>query len=748
MANIGLVSPGVKVREVDLTVGRIDSIMDMTGAIVGPFPKGPVGEAIQVDNEQDLIDLYGKPISSDRQYEYWYTASNYLNYGGILRVVRSDGANIRNANVGGMPTTHPTGIGSTDSLKIKSYEDYKNNYETTSSYRLAARNPGHWAEGLKVAYIDGAADQQLLVGHHAVNQTSVGAAVTQAFPANTIIAGLGTTSVADGYLQGIITGTGTSTIDVKVCNRVSAAGSIFPVSYVENGVYSFKVGTATSVGAGAHAIPGASGLSFCTSSSTIANPKAGLGTVSSILDEKDWYEEQYIQLKNGAVQWKSIAEKPTTSTYAAARNSSNDQLHVVVIDDKGSISGNQGTILEAHTFLSKAYDSVNTFGRQVWYKDYIADNSDYIFVGVQTGNGSIASGIQTAFTSTDTSNTWGLDTQDIAFNVVGNRMYTLAHGRDYSSGADYDANTHIAGYNVSLGELMAGYELFENEAEYSVNYLLNGPGIMGDKEQSQAKANKLIDIAESRKDCIACISPHKESVVNVNSSKDQTNNVVRFFDAITSSSYAVFDSGYKYQFDRFNNTFQYMPLNGDIAGLMARTSEDQYPWFSPAGAQRGNILNVVKLAYNPSKIQRDSLYTRRVNPVIFSPGGGFMLFGDKTGLGYASAFDRINVRRLFMTLEASIEVAARTKLFEFNDEITRADFRNIVEPYLRDVQAKRGITDFVVICDDTNNTPDVIDANEFKADIFIKPARSINFIGLTFVATRTGVAFSEVIGTV
>ena len=391
---------------------------------------------------------------------------------------------------------------------------------------------------------------------------------------------------------------------------------------------------------------------------------------------------------------------------------------------------------------------MNTFGRQVWYKDYIADNSDYIFVGVQTGNGSIASGIQTAFTSTDLSNTWGLDTQDIAFNVVGNTLYTLAHGRDYSSGADFDANTHIAGYNVSLGELMAGYELFENEAEYSVNYLLNGPGIMGDKEQSQAKANKLIDIAESRKDCIACISPHKESVVNVNSSKDQTNNVVRFFDAITSSSYAVFDSGYKYQFDRFNNTFQYMPLNGDIAGLMARTSEDQYPWFSPAGAQRGNILNVVKLAYNPSKIQRDSLYTRRVNPVIFSPGGGFMLFGDKTGLGYASAFDRINVRRLFMTLEASIEVAARTKLFEFNDEITRADFRNIVEPYLRDVQAKRGITDFVVICDDTNNTPDVIDANEFKADIFIKPARSINFIGLTFVATRTGVAFSEVIGTV
>ena len=304
------------------------------------------------------------------------------------------------------------------------------------------------------------------------------------------------------------------------------------------------------------------------------------------------------------------------------------------------------------------------------------------------------------------------------------------------------------GYTTTLGDVIGGYEIFENEAEYSVNFLLNGPGIPNDKQGSQAKANKLIAIAEGRKDCIAVVSPDRESVVDVTSSKNQTDNVVQFFDALTSSSYAVFDSGYKYQFDRFNNTFRYMPLNGDIAGLMARTSQEQFPWFSPAGAQRGSILNTVKLAYNPSKVQRDTLYTRRVNPVIFSPGGGFLLFGDKTALSFASAFDRINVRRLFLTLEQTIEVAARTQLFEFNDDITRANFRNIVEPYLRDVQAKRGITDFVVICDDTNNTPDVIDANEFKADIFIKPARSINFIGLTFVATRTGVAFEEVVGRV
>ena len=471
-------------------------------------------------------------------------------------------------------------------------------------------------------------------------------------------------------------------------------------------------------------------------------PATGLSTVASVTTRDDWYDNQFIQLDNGQVLWKSVAEKPGTSGFAAARNSENDQLHVVVVDDKGSISGNAGTILEKHAFLSKATDAVNSLGSQVYYKDYIADNSNYIFVGVSTGNGSIASGIQTAFTATSTENVWGTKTQDVTFNVAGNQLYSLVAGKDYSG------TNNEGGYTTTLGDVIGGYEIFENEAEYSVNFLLNGPGIPNDKQGSQAKANKLIAIAEGRKDCIAVVSPDRESVVDVTSSKNQTDNVVQFFDALTSSSYAVFDSGYKYQFDRFNNTFRYMPLNGDIAGLMARTSQEQFPWFSPAGAQRGSILNTVKLAYNPSKVQRDTLYTRRVNPVIFSPGGGFLLFGDKTALSFASAFDRINVRRLFLTLEQTIEVAARTQLFEFNDDITRANFRNIVEPYLRDVQAKRGITDFVVICDDTNNTPDVIDANEFKADIFIKPARSINFIGLTFVATRTGVAFEEVVGRV
>ncbi|MFZ9728507.1 MAG: phage tail sheath C-terminal domain-containing protein, partial [Candidatus Nanopelagicaceae bacterium] len=296
---------------------------------------------------------------------------------------------------------------------------------------------------------------------------------------------------------------------------------------------------------------------------------------------------------------------------------------------------------------------------------------------------------------------------------------------------------------------------FENTDQYQADFLLMGSANYA-KETAQALANKLISVAELRKDAIAFITPYRLAFLNdtsagsvtVNSDATITDNVISFYSPVTSSSFAVFDSGYKYMYDRFADTFRYVPLNGDIAGLCARNDINNFPWFSPAGTQRGAILNAVKLAYNPSKTQRDKLYSNRVNPVIFSPGAGITLFGDKTGLGKASAFDRVNVRRLFIYLENAISAAARDQMFEFNDEITRTNFVNTVEPFLRDVQAKRGIFDFRVICDETNNTAAIIDNNEFVADIFVKPARSINFIGLTFVATRTGVSFDEVVGTV
>ena len=278
-----------------------------------------------------------------------------------------------------------------------------------------------------------------------------------------------------------------------------------------------------------------------------------------------------------------------------------------------------------------------------------------------------------------------------------------------------------------------------------------GPGFGGDATvpyNSQAKANYLISLAQQRADCVAVISPHRGSVVDITNTNTQTDNIIKFFSPLQSSSYAVFDSGYKYTYDRFNNKFRYIPCNADVAGLMCRTNIVAYPWFSPAGQQRGIINNAIKLAYNPSKAQRDQLYPLRINAIVNQPGIGVLLFGDKTALGYASAFDRINVRRLFLTIEQSLQRAAQAQLFELNDQITRANFVNIVEPYLRDVQAKRGLYGFLVVCDETNNTPDVIDNNEFRADIYLKPAKSINYVTLTFVATRTGVSFEEVAGTV
>ena len=344
---------------------------------------------------------------------------------------------------------------------------------------------------------------------------------------------------------------------------------------------------------------------------------------------------------------------------------------------------------------------------------------------------------------------WGQVTQGVSFVGVGKSTFSLEGGKDY--GGTFTAPT----YPTTLGDIISGYNEFTNIREYPVNYLIMGPG-MGSREETVGKANKLISIASNRKDCIAVVGPSKSDVLSGSgvapvplvNSDTQTSNILATCNQYTSSSYAVIDSGYKYIFDRFNNKFRYIPTNSDVAGMMARTSQNSFPWFSPAGADRGVVNNAVKLAYNPSQAQRDLLYTKRINPVVAFPGQGIILFGDKTALAYTSAFDRINVRRLFLNVETAIERAARAQLFEFNDDITRANFVNIVEPFLRDVQAKRGITDFLVVCDESNNTADIIDANEFRADIFIKPARSINFIGLTFVATRTGISFEEVVGTV
>jgi hypothetical protein len=466
----------------------------------------------------------------------------------------------------------------------------------------------------------------------------------------------------------------------------------------------------------------------------------------TILSINDWYNQQTLNLTNSTIFWRSIAEKPVTTDYTLQRSGKNDGIHVVLVDDSGAVSGIQGNILEKHLNLSKARDAVSAVNSPIktWYKDYLANFSKYIYAGANPSSSPDtfhqtspkSTGFSSGFVPISLSNgLWGQNAQGVTFSSIGNKTYNLAGGVDYSTGT------------ATLASLNNAYDLFLNREEIEVDFLIYGPSLLSELE-SQAKANKLISIANFRKDCIAVISPYRGGVVNETNPETQTNNIVRFFSPLSSSSYAVFDSGYKYTFDRFNNQFRYIPCNADVAGLMARTNLTAFPWFSPAGQQRGVLNNAIKLAYNPNKSQRDSLYKARVNSIINQPGSGIILFGDKTALSYASAFDRINVRRLFLTVEQSLERSANAQLFEFNDQITRSNFVNIIEPYLRDVQAKRGVFDFRVICDESNNTPDIIDNNEFRADIFLKPTRSINYITLTFVATRTGVSFEEVAGNV
>ena len=800
---LNLASPGIVVREVDLTIGRVDPVSGSIGAIVAPFAKGPVDLPQLIENEDDLLDTFGRPYSTDKHYEHWMVASSFLAYGGTLRVSRADDQKLKNAFVG-----------AATSIKIKNTEHYEQlGYDENeiTNVTVAARNPGTWANGIRVAMIDGKADQ-ILTGINTTTTTTfttaqsaagsvgiqtnlitgitttsitvnqavkpitnvVGTGVTvlsigvgevvlsadslnaapsnQTFefgtsstsgigltvgngikvdvPVGVVLPGAGSTSVLDGSFRGLITEIGTGEIGVKLVGHVSAAGTFTNVDYQQNGVYALPQTGTVSVYDG-----------------------ATLRGTAAYTAEKDWFENQEIELSVGSLEWDQLSNRPGTSDFAAERGGRFDEVHVVVIDDLGVITGNAGTILEKHLNLSKAKDAEFSVGSPSYWRKYLYTNSEYIFGGsAPAGSEVLGFGNAPLDYELDDDTGWGQNAQDVNFAGCGSKSFVLAKGTNYSGKTDL--NTAGALYS-GLDDIQSGYTLFENTEEYEVDFILMGSANYS-KEQAQALGNKVIAVAEARKDAVAFVSPYRGAFISdsevgsvtVNSIDKITENVVSFFAPITSTTYGIFDSGYKYMYDRFNDTFRYVPLNGDIAGTCARTDIQQFPWFSPAGTSRGAILNAVKLAYNPGKAQRDILYSNRINPVIFSPGAGITLFGDKTGFGKSSAFDRINVRRLFIYLEDAISFAAKDFLFEFNDEITRTNFVNIVEPFLRDVQSKRGIQDYVVICDETNNTAAVIDSNEFVADIFIKPARSINFIGLTFIATRTGVAFEEVIGSV
>jgi len=402
----------------------------------------------------------------------------------------------------------------------------------------------------------------------------------------------------------------------------------------------------------------------------------------------------------------SFTATPNTSSYATNQGGSFDELHMIVVDEDGKFTGTKGTVLEVFPFASKASDAKDDSGNSIYYKNVIAAQSKYI---------------QWMDHPTAGSN-WGGNAATAFANLTANVTVSLANGADGT---------------ISTANVVTAYDFFDNADSVDISLVVSGPA-------NQTLADSLISMAESRKDCMIFLSPEKADVVN--NAGDEAADTVTYRNTLTSTSYAVLDGNWKYQYDKYNDVYRWVPLNGDVAGLCARTDQERDPWFSPGGLNRGIVKNIIKLAYNPTKTDRDTLYVKGINPVVTFQGEGTVLFGDKTLLSKPSAFDRINVRRLFIVLEKAIARAARFSLFEFNDQFTRAQFVSLVEPFLRDVQGRRGITDFRVVCDETNNTGEVIDRNEFIGDIYIKPARSINFIQLNFVAVRTGVSFDEVVG--
>jgi phage tail sheath protein FI len=407
---------------------------------------------------------------------------------------------------------------------------------------------------------------------------------------------------------------------------------------------------------------------------------------------------------NAQAQFQSA---PGTSAYVSSQAGANDEVHILVVDEDGRFSGTKGTILEKFAFASKASDAKDDLGNTNYYKNVITNRSNYIHWLSHPTLGA----------------DWGNNASNTNFDLL-----AAATTVELSGGVDG---------TISSANVATAYDLFDNAESVDISLVVAGPA-------DSSVVSNLTSMAESRKDVVVFLSPPKSNVVDASGS--ETTNAIAYRNGLTSSSYLVMDNNWKYQYDKYNDVYRWIPLNGDIAGLCARTDQERDPWYSPGGLNRGIIKNVIKLAYNPTKTERDDLYQKGINPVLSFQGEGTVLFGDKTLLAKPSAFDRINVRRLFIVLEKAVARAARTSLFEFNDQFTRAQFVSLVEPFLRDVQGRRGITDFRVVCDESNNTGEVIDRNEFVGDIYIKPARSINFIQLNFVAVRTGVTFDEVVG--
>lgn len=770
-------SPGVNVSEIDLTT-IVPAVATTDGAIAGVFRWGPVGQRVLVDTENALATRFGKPTNLNA--ETWLNAASYLGYGNRLHVSRA--AN----TVGASPiVTSATVEIANATVIVSSTASLDEGMAVISSSNASVSDaivPG--------TVIDSIVNSTAIIlssGTNAAKTLSGGSIQFVTNTAFSAIANGGTVSTlsaqvvknesdflsktegdfdSDVYFVAKFPGEMGNSLRVSICGNSSGYSSNLNIGnstyYVSNATTTQSATIAFTVNSNTATLTYTVDSSDLASSNTEANTK--VWALYNQLNVSDKLEvgntligSQYLKVSAistpsvsgnttnavatfsislteelklaGNVSYVSSSTANTLSRYwefwdvvdaapgqsdyqinfgNAAVNS--DELHVVVVDEDGKFTGVPGSILEAYKAVSRATDAKSVDGAANYYKTVINDVSQYVYAVQTLSNAPVAT----------------------ADNLTNSTLDVVSY--DFVQGKDGPDES-----NIPMTNLAAAYDLFASAEDVDISLILTG------KSVSAQLANYLIDnIAETRKDCVVFISPKKSDVVN--NVGQEADYVVTFRNQLRSTSYAVIDSGYKYMYDRYNDIYRWVPLNGDIAGLCVRTDNTNDPWFSPAGLNRGQIKNIVRLAYNPRKADRDTLYKAGVNPVVTFPGQGTVLFGDKTLLGKPSAFDRINVRRLFIVLEKAIATASKFTLFEFNDVFTRSQFKNLVVPYLRDVQGRRGITDFLVVCDDTNNTAEVIDRNEFVGDIYIKPARSINFIQLNFVAVRTGVAFSEVVG--
>lgn len=759
---MALLSPGVEIREKDFST-IVPQVATAFGGIVGRFKQGPINKPVLISSVGRLVSTFGRP--DETNYREWFTIAEYLKYSNKIWVVRAQPDNVKNAVAGS------TG------LLVRNIEHYEeltiaDGTLADTAGEFIARDPGAKGNSLRVMMIDAGTwgafkewadnnaqeypgDKSLASYFAQPPRTSYfvesrsesgNGARLQAVLANGVISSVNVLSGGRGY--------GSSYIEVG--GKPNQFVNLSPV--IQNGVASTAQISNPGSGYGVHTdeqvtilnhlgAPGSGTLLVTTSGGVITGVKVesggsgystvpyemtvtlgGVNTGSVLITAYDGVITS-VNVINGGYGYGTVA--PSLAVYDAGKD---DELHILVIDEDGSVSGVRNTVLERWEGLSKASNARDTRNAPNYYKQVLNTRSRYIYYA-----NTLANDIETA--NGTSLFAWGSSVEDVY--AGGKRFINMTPTE--SLGANYfysvSLNDGTDGTVAGDNSIKVAYDLLANTELYDVNLLMTAAF------STDVTKHVIESVAYTRKDCVAFVSPHDVSGNPYLTMDDVLNfRRVELNIADKYAQYAVMDTGFKYIFDGFNGKHRWVPLNGDIAGLCARVDETDDPWWSPGGYSRGGIKNVIKLAYNPNNAERDVLYPKGINPVISIPGSGTMLFGDRTMTTKPSAFDRINVRRLFNILEKSIGIAAKYQLFEFNDSFTRSQFRNMVEPFLRDIQGRRGITDFIVVCDETNNTGEVIDRNEFVADIYIKPARSINYIYLNFIATKTGVDFSTVIG--